>query len=121
VVIEPQFSRARRFFTNGVVDVQMERGGKWGCIDKTGRFIVPPIFESASYLSKQRIVYSASYYYDVEGNKLDHYVNHMEDGYRYMENKDYTSATASFRAALKINPDDKAALYGLEQVQLGNK
>jgi hypothetical protein len=120
IVIEPRFELFadgdETTFYDGVAKVKVE--GKWGLIDETGQWVARPVFRYIShYWPKQKIVKSDGYYYDVEGKKLEHYVNHMEDGYRAMKNKDYTVAIASFQAALRINPDDEAALYGLQQVQ----
>ncbi len=51
-MIQPQFSSAGPF-TDGRAFVQIggDEAGKWGVIDKTGRFIVNPQFDSASGFS----------------------------------------------------------------------
>lgn len=89
--------------------------GKYGCIDKVGNWVVQPVFDALPlyYLAEQRMVINNGYYYDVYGNKLDLYVNHMSDGYGYLKNKDTERAAASFKAALRLIPGDEAAKYGI--------
>lgn len=60
------------------------------------------------------MVWEEGYIYDADGNRLDHYANHMLDGYKHLASQSYPEAAASFRAALRINPGDEAALYGLK-------
>lgn len=35
----------------------------------------------------------------------------MNDGYKYLENKQNTGASLGFRKALQFNPDDAGALF----------
>jgi hypothetical protein len=123
MVIEPQFEDpnlnffeyiSTYTFRSGIAMVKL--GGKYGCIDKNGKWIVQPVFEKMiEYLPKQNIVASAGYYYDIQGNKLNHYANHMYDGYKYLKMKDLAAAELAFKAALLINPGDEAAIFGLSK------
>lgn len=118
-VLAPVFDDAMEF-RQGIAKVA--KNGKYGWIDKTGSWIVQPVFaRDAVYLPKQHIVYvplkgipeDYGYFCNLQGQKLDHYVNHMVDGYQYLKTKDFKAAAASFTSALKINPKDRAADWGL--------
>ncbi|HWQ61358.1 MAG TPA: WG repeat-containing protein, partial [Negativicutes bacterium] len=112
MVIEPQFEDASWHCQNGIVYVM--RDGKKGYRDKEGRWLAQPVFGWYSdYLPRHKVVLDKGYIYDGDGNKLDHYANHMKDGYKHLSSQSYPEAAASFRAALRINPGDEAALYGL--------
>ncbi len=113
MVIEPQFSHASRHCQNGLVFV--ERDGKRGFRDKEGRWLAQLLFgQSSYYISKHGVVWDENYIYDGDGNKLDHYANHMKDGYHNLKVGLPAEAAKAFRAALGINPGDEAALYGLK-------
>ncbi|MDT8902498.1 WG repeat-containing protein [Anaeroselena agilis] len=113
MVIEPQFSHASRHCQNGMVFV--ERDGKRGFRDKEGRWLAQLLFGLNSYyISKHQVVWDEDYIYDSDGNKLDHYANHMKDGYHNLKVGLPAEAAKAFRAALRINPGDEAALYGLK-------
>lgn len=112
MVIEPQFSHASMQCQNGIVPVELE--GKWGFRDNDGRWLAQPFFSQASsYFPRQRLVRDNGYFYDSAGKKLDHYANHIEDGYKQLASQNFTQAEAAFRAALRLNPDDEAARHGL--------
>jgi hypothetical protein len=113
MVIEPYFSHASRHCQNGLVFV--ERDGKRGFRDKEGRWLAQPLFGPYSdYLPRHKLVWDEGYIYDSDGNKLDHYANHMKDGYHNLKVGLPSEAAKAFQAALRINPGDEAALYGLK-------
>jgi len=49
--------------------------------------------------------------------KLNHYVNHMIDGYKYSHHEQYAEGQSSFYAALSINPGDNTAIKALRNIQ----
>ncbi len=98
--------------------LRMEANGKWGCINKDRQWLVLPRFDIIdNYWIQQQIIKSHGYYYDTVGNKLSHYVNYMQDGYKYLSNNDLETAVTTFQAALVINPGDEAALRGIAQAK----
>lgn len=114
MVIEAEYSHASRYCENGIVFV--ERDGRWGFRAKDGRWLAQPVFgQYSDYIPSHKAVWDKGYLYDGDGNKLDHYVNHMRDGYKHLDARSLDRATASFRAALRLNPGDEAAAYGLQQ------
>lgn len=115
-VIEPEFSHASMHCQNGMVFV--ETGGKRGFRDSEGRWLARPVFgPSSTCLPRHKVVWDKGYIYDGGGNKLDHYANHMCDGFNYLAAGSFSEARAAFQAALRINLDDAAALYGLKQAE----
>ena len=44
IVIEPQFDAVRGFYGNGLAAVKIKGG--WGCIDKTGKIVIPTNYAS---------------------------------------------------------------------------
>lgn len=105
---------------NGYFIVQVD--GKCGYVNERGEWLVKPIFSGKpKYWPKQGIVELNGYYYDTEGNKLNHYVNHMSDGYKYYYYGQYAEAQSFFYAALSINPGDNAAIKAFRDMQLLEK
>ena len=41
----------------------------------------------------------------------------MRDARQYIQDDNYAAAIAAFEAALKINPNDQAALFGISQAK----
>lgn len=103
--------------------LSVRQGNKIGLLGLNGRWIYKPseVFRrDASIFMKQNIVFNKGYFYDTSGNKLNHYINHMNDGYRHLENKQYAEASLCFQKALLINPDDAGALFALSQIESYN-
>jgi hypothetical protein len=93
--------------------------GKFGIIDKSGNWLVQPIYDTpgVNLYSRYKVVVAGGYYYDLDGKKLDHYVNHLQDGEKALKNGDPKAAVVFFRAALKINPGDAAASWGMSKAE----
>lgn len=53
VIAKPQFSRASDF-RKGVATV-MQKSGKWGLIDKTGKIVIPFVFDNINFTSNGKI------------------------------------------------------------------
>jgi transposase len=98
-----QFEDATRHCKNGIVYVM--RDGKKGYRDKEGRWLARPVFGWYSdYIPCHKVVWEEGYIYDADSNRLNHYANHMLDGYKHLASQSCPEAAASFRAALRINP-----------------
>ncbi len=105
---QPQIALGNSIFHRGHATVKWN--GKFGIINKTGGWVVQPYFNSYIALyERQQVVFTNDYYYDINGKKLDHYVNHMLDGDLALNNGDKAAAAVFFRKALKINSGDKTA------------
>lgn len=109
-VVEPKFSHAEGWFENGIVRV--EDGYKKMFIDKTGRQVAEGV---SFFYPRLNVGRMAGFYYDAAGRLLDHYANHMMFGYHYLRVGPPEAARDAFRAALRINPGDEAAMFGLRQ------
>lgn len=113
---QPQIALGYSLFKEGMAIVKFN--GKFGVIDKNGKWVVQPIFDSGlAFYPNYNVVFSAGYCYDREGKKLDHYVNHIQDGDKAMKNGDRVGAAAFYKAALKINPNDEAATWKFNQAE----
>lgn len=108
MVIEPRFSYAVSWFKDGIVKV--EEDDRKGFIDKSGRWVASGM---GLYFSRLNVVKSSGYYWSADGKLLDHYANHMKDGYHNLRFGLLDNARKAFHAALRINPGDEAAMYGL--------
>jgi len=113
-VVEPQFTSNGIRYQGGVISVQKD--GLQGYIDKNGQWVTQIPGE---YLPRHKIVrtWDSGYFLDTDGNLFDHYANHMLSGYQYLKTGQYSKAAEAFQAALRINPGDEAALYGIEKAK----
>lgn len=117
-VISPQFDTAEDF-QGEIAKVQLNK--KYGWINTSGNWVIQPLYKSnATYWPMKKIIYDG-YYYDTSGKKLDHYVNHMMDAIQYMREYNYKAAEVAFKAALKINPLDESAAWGLRLAEDSQK
>jgi hypothetical protein len=118
VVISPQFDTAGDF-KDGIAKVQLDQ--KYGWINTSGNWVIEPVYSSSAvYWPAKKIIFD-SYYYDTSGKKLNHYVNHMIDATQYMKDYNYKAAEVAFKEALKINPMDEAASWGLRLAEDSQK
>ena len=69
------------------------------------------------YATADGKIQTASYFYDIAGNKVPHFVNYMSDGNLALWQEKYQEAITSYSKALEINPGDRMALWGIEQAR----
>jgi hypothetical protein len=137
-IIEPvldKFAQRPAMFIDGYAVVGYQH--KFGVIDKNGEWVVKPTNEGfLKYYHKYKIIewtdfnitkpmderesydiFTRNYLTDIDGKQIDHYINHIRDGYKYIKAKSPTLAIMMFKKALRINPEDEAALYGIKQAE----
>ena len=100
---------------------------KIGVIDKNGNWVVKPTDKFVKFYPKHKLVlmseyepgspFNSDYFVDINGRKIDHYSNHMNDGYKHLKEKNYNAAIISFEKALVINPGDQGASWGITQAK----
>jgi tetratricopeptide (TPR) repeat protein len=118
-IVPVQFERVEYFPQQAVIEVYGSH--LWGILNTNGTWIEGPVSLNAQvdqYWPKQKILLVQGYYFGQGTQKLlDHYVNHMKSAYWHAQQGDNLRAMHSFGAALKINPGDAAALWGLIQIR----
>ena len=101
--------------------LRVRDGDKYGYLNAAGQWLYRPTaaFRGDEVIaSQQKLLLWAGYVYDMNGKKLNNYMNHLQDGYSLLENNRYEEASQFFRAALAINPGDEAALWALMQASI---
>lgn len=111
LVIPPIYDSVGRAFHGGVVRAKLD--GREGYIDKAGKWTTV----EQAYPRHKLVREYGGLYRDEQGILADHYANHMLLGYKYLESRDYAKAKEEFSLALRINPGDAAANYGLNRAQ----
>lgn len=138
-LIEPQFDDIQPFGTEPITAAKKD--GLWGIIYLDGptnsafEWKVSPIWNDEPDLSLNTLdkeqrnflpvekatryfpssIRVNQYFYDGSGKKHDSYINTMLDGQKAFRQKNYPVAKEAFQKALAYEPDDKAALFGIEQ------
>jgi len=100
--------------------LRVRGGDKYGYLNAAGQWLYRPTtaFRGDEVIaSQQKLLLWAGYVYDMNGKKLNNYMNHLQDGYSLLESNRH-EASQFFRAALTINPGDEAALWALMQASI---
>lgn len=106
--------------TEKSISIRVREGDKAGYLNLNGQWLtkLSTAFKSDGLMfQKSKIVMVGNYFYDINGNKMNHYINHMNDGNEFLKQYQYDEAIRSFQAALGINPTDEAALLGIDQAE----
>lgn len=139
-IITPQFEEVQAF-QSSVAPVKKD--GLWGIIyyDPSWmtnfEWVTPPTWEAEPNIDvfvrsgvhadsqtisaipnfSDKIIQAGQYFYNMEGNKLPCYSNFMLDGEDALKKGNKDLAKENFEKALIEIPNDKAALYGIEQAK----
>lgn len=119
MVLPLRYKQLRLHEREALVEVMSDK--QWGVMNAKGEWTIALRDVKApvqAYWPEQNIVMHEGYLYDLDGKPLNHYINHLREGYYYLQHNGYTLARQRFEAALAINPGDQAALWGLTQVRL---